>query len=101
MRDVEAERAASAQGRHAALLAARDLFYKGEIAREMARFATEVNQATEDIGARRLSTVLEAVLDEVSFEGGPRAVTIDAHLEKVWPWVAQLGQDKGGFYTYE
>jgi ATP-dependent HslUV protease ATP-binding subunit HslU len=45
--------------------------------REMARFAMEVNQATEDIGARRLSTVLEAVLDEVSFDGGPRAVTID------------------------
>ena len=31
----------------------------------------QVNRATEDIGARRLSTVLEAVLDEVSFEGGP------------------------------
>jgi ATP-dependent HslUV protease ATP-binding subunit HslU len=45
--------------------------------REMARFAMDVNQATEDIGARRLSTVLEAVLDEVSFDGGPRAVTID------------------------
>jgi ATP-dependent HslUV protease ATP-binding subunit HslU len=45
--------------------------------RELARFAMEVNQATEDIGARRLSTILEAVLDEVSFEGGPREVTID------------------------
>jgi ATP-dependent HslUV protease ATP-binding subunit HslU len=45
--------------------------------RELARFAMEVNQATEDIGARRLSTILEAVLDEVSFEVGPREVTID------------------------
>jgi ATP-dependent HslUV protease ATP-binding subunit HslU len=45
--------------------------------REIARFAMDVNQATEDIGARRLSTILEAVLDEVSFDGGPGAVTID------------------------
>jgi ATP-dependent HslUV protease ATP-binding subunit HslU len=51
-------------------------FTEGAI-REIARFAMEVNRATEDIGARRLSTVLEAVLDEVSFEGGPGAVTID------------------------
>ncbi len=39
---IEAERQASAQGRQAALKAARDRFYKGDIAREMARFA-EVN----------------------------------------------------------
>ncbi len=45
--------------------------------REMARFAMDVNQATEDIGARRLSTILEAVLDDVSFDGGPGVVTID------------------------
>jgi ATP-dependent HslUV protease ATP-binding subunit HslU len=51
-------------------------FTEGAV-REIARFAMEVNQATEDIGARRLSTVLETVLDEVSFEGGPSAVTID------------------------
>jgi hypothetical protein len=29
------------------------------------------------------------------------AVTIDAPVEEVWPWVAQLGQDRGGFYSYE
>ena len=28
------------------------------------------------------------------------AITIDAPPERVWPWVAQLGQDKGGFYSY-
>jgi gamma-glutamyltranspeptidase/glutathione hydrolase len=36
---VEAERAALPQGRRAALLAARDRFYKGDIAREMAAFS--------------------------------------------------------------
>jgi hypothetical protein len=29
------------------------------------------------------------------------AVTIDAPVEAVWPWLAQLGQDRGGFYSYE
>ena len=28
-------------------------------------------------------------------------MTIDAPVEKVWPWLAQLGQDRGGFYSYE
>jgi gamma-glutamyltranspeptidase/glutathione hydrolase len=38
---VEAEREAMPQGRQAALKAARDRFYKGDIAREMARFSEE------------------------------------------------------------
>lgn len=29
------------------------------------------------------------------------AVTVDAPVEQVWPWLAQLGQDRGGFYSYE
>ncbi len=35
----------------------------------MANFAFRVNETTEDIGARRLQTILEKVLDEISFEG--------------------------------
>jgi ATP-dependent HslUV protease ATP-binding subunit HslU len=48
---------------------------------EMARFAARVNDSTENIGARRLATILETVLDEVSFEAGgtsPFSVTVDA-----------------------
>jgi hypothetical protein len=30
-----------------------------------------------------------------------RAITIDASVERVWPWVAQLGQDRGGFYSFD
>jgi hypothetical protein len=30
-----------------------------------------------------------------------RAVTIEAAVEEVWPWLAQVGQDRGGFYSYE
>jgi hypothetical protein len=29
-----------------------------------------------------------------------RAITIQAPPERVWPWVAQIGQDRGGFYSY-
>src|SRR3989454_2084771 len=58
-----------------------EVSFTEEAIREMARFATDVNNSTENIGARRLSTILETVLDEVSFEGGsagPRVVRIDA-----------------------
>jgi ATP-dependent HslUV protease ATP-binding subunit HslU len=34
----------------------------------IAKFATQVNEQTENIGARRLHTILEKVLDELSFE---------------------------------
>lgn len=30
-----------------------------------------------------------------------RAVTIDASVDEVWPWLAQIGQDRGGLYSYE
>jgi hypothetical protein len=29
-----------------------------------------------------------------------RAITIQAPADEVWPWVAQIGQDRGGFYSY-
>jgi hypothetical protein len=29
------------------------------------------------------------------------AITIDAPPEAVWPWLVQLGQGRGGFYTYD
>jgi ATP-dependent HslUV protease ATP-binding subunit HslU len=36
---------------------------------EIARFAALVNERTENIGARRLHTIMERLLDEISFEG--------------------------------
>ena len=47
----------------------------------IADVAVEVNSAVENIGARRLSTVMERVLDEISFDAADRAntkFTIDA-----------------------
>jgi ATP-dependent HslUV protease ATP-binding subunit HslU len=47
----------------------------------IAEFATIVNERTENIGARRLHTVMERLLDEISFEGPDlrdKMITIDA-----------------------
>ena len=59
---------------YTALLATEDisLVFEDEAIREMARIAVQVNQKTEDIGARRLHTVIERVLDEVSFDASDR-----------------------------
>jgi ATP-dependent HslUV protease ATP-binding subunit HslU len=45
----------------------------------IAEIAAEINERTEDIGARRLHTVLEKVTEELSFAApdGPRRVAID------------------------
>ncbi|MGE5081542.1 MAG: ATP-dependent protease ATPase subunit HslU [Acidobacteriota bacterium] len=48
---------------------------------EIAHFAFRVNESTENIGARRLHTIMERVLDELSFEAPDKKgqqVTIDA-----------------------
>jgi len=49
--------------------------------REVARIAQQVNDSVENIGARRLQTVMEKLVEEVSFEAEDRkgsTVTIDA-----------------------
>ena len=44
------------------------LEFSPEALQEMAAFAFQVNETTENIGARRLHTILEKVLDEISFQ---------------------------------
>jgi ATP-dependent HslUV protease ATP-binding subunit HslU len=44
------------------------LTFTEDAVQTVARFATSVNEQTENIGARRLHTILEKVLDELSFE---------------------------------
>jgi ATP-dependent HslUV protease ATP-binding subunit HslU len=54
---------------------------------EVARFAFRVNEGTENIGARRLHTIMERVLDEISFEAPERKgqdfVVDDAYVQKM------------------
>jgi ATP-dependent HslUV protease ATP-binding subunit HslU len=49
---------------------------------EVARFAAQVNESSENIGARRLHTIMEKLLEEVSFEGPDlkkKTVRVDAN----------------------
>jgi ATP-dependent HslUV protease ATP-binding subunit HslU len=57
------------------------LTFADEAIAEVARYAALVNEKTENIGARRLHTILERLLDELSFDAsemGGQTVTIDA-----------------------
>ena len=58
-----------------------DLSFEDEAIEEIARIAVEVNERTEEIGARRLHTVMERVLEILSFdasERGAQAFTVTA-----------------------
>ncbi len=57
------------------------LVFTDDAVAELAKIAVEVNASVENIGARRLQTVMERVLDEVSFEAPDRTgeeITVDA-----------------------
>src|SRR5713101_673027 len=57
------------------------LTFSDDAVQEVARFAATVNESTENIGARRLHTIMEKLLDEISFEGPDlkkKTIRIDA-----------------------
>jgi ATP-dependent HslUV protease ATP-binding subunit HslU len=57
------------------------LEFSHEALEEVARFAFRVNEGTENIGARRLHTIMERVLDQISFDAPEKkgeAIRIDA-----------------------
>ena len=57
------------------------LSFTPEAVSALARIAVQVNSSVENIGARRLQTVMERVLDEVSYTASDRAgerIEIDA-----------------------
>jgi len=71
------------------------LEFEPDAVRRIAEIAHEVNEKTENIGARRLYTVLEKLLEEVSFAGGSRGderVRIDAAY--VNERLAELAKDE-------
>jgi ATP-dependent HslUV protease ATP-binding subunit HslU len=63
------------------------LVFTEDAIRRVADFATMVNERTENIGARRLHTVMEKLLDEISFEGpdlvDKRVQIDDAYVQKM------------------
>ncbi|MBI3866588.1 MAG: ATP-dependent protease ATPase subunit HslU [Planctomycetia bacterium] len=77
------EPASSITKQYAALLAADgvDLDFTPEGLETMADIAYQVNQSTQNIGARRLHTIMERLLEEISFEAPysrKKKVTVDA-----------------------
>jgi ATP-dependent HslUV protease ATP-binding subunit HslU len=57
-----------------------DLKFEPSAIEEIARIASQVNERMENIGARRLHTVMEKLLDEISFDApdmDTEAVVID------------------------
>ncbi len=73
---------------YVALLATEDvhLEFRDDGVRALAEIAAQVNARTDDIGARRLHTVIERLLDEVSFDapdlGGKQIVIDDAFVRE-------------------
>jgi ATP-dependent HslUV protease ATP-binding subunit HslU len=58
-----------------------ELSFSSDAIELIAEFAAIVNERTENIGARRLHTVMERLLDEISFEGpelADKVITVDA-----------------------
>lgn len=65
-----------------------ELIFKKDAVKEIAEMASQVNERTENIGARRLHTVMEKLVDEISFDApdmSTTTVTIDKKyvLEKL------------------
>ena len=62
-----------------------ELVFEQEAIERVADLAQEVNAKTEDIGARRLYTIMERLLEDLSFDaperGGERVVIDAAHVE--------------------
>jgi ATP-dependent HslUV protease ATP-binding subunit HslU len=71
------------------------LTFQPDAVQEIARFATVVNETTENIGARRLHTIMEKLLDEISFEGPDlkkKTIRIDAaYVQKM---LAEIVKDQ-------
>jgi ATP-dependent HslUV protease ATP-binding subunit HslU len=71
------------------------LTFLDDAVQEIARFAATVNENTENIGARRLHTIMEKLLDEISFEGPDlkkKSIRIDAaYVQKM---LAEIVKDQ-------
>ena len=70
-----------------------EVTFTPEAIRSIARYAYEVNERTENIGARRLHTVMEKLLEDVSYEAGNTA-TVTLEVTEAYV-VEKLGELAG------
>ncbi|HUL95806.1 MAG TPA: ATP-dependent protease ATPase subunit HslU [Usitatibacter sp.] len=71
-----------------------ELEYTPEGVRRLAEIAFAVNERTENIGARRLYTVMEKLLEEVSFDAGRKSTRVVIDAAYVDARLAQLAQSE-------
>ncbi|HYL81654.1 MAG TPA: ATP-dependent protease ATPase subunit HslU [Candidatus Acidoferrum sp.] len=72
-----------------------DLSFTRDALEEIASIATAVNQSTENIGARRLYTIMERLLDEISFEAPHMAgMKVEIDAEQVRKKLAAIVKDQ-------
>jgi ATP-dependent HslUV protease ATP-binding subunit HslU len=72
-----------------------ELVFKEDAVHEIARTAALVNERTENIGARRLHTIMEKLLEDLSFEAPERREkTIDIDAAYVRDRLAEIVQDE-------
>ncbi|RLB69527.1 MAG: HslU--HslV peptidase ATPase subunit [Deltaproteobacteria bacterium] len=72
-----------------------DLDFDDEAVREMAKIAKTVNDRTENIGARRLHTILEKLLEDLSFSAPERTgEKVNITAEDVQQRLAEISQDE-------
>src|SRR5690606_24927334 len=70
------------------------LKFSEDVIREVAKFAVEVNQNVENIGARRLQTVLERMLEEISFNASDQpGQIIEINSDYVRSKVSELARN--------
>ena len=76
-----------------------DLQFKSDAIERIAEIAEELNTTSEDIGARRLHTVMEYLLEEISFEAGGNdypLVTLEINKKYVDEHIEKLVKSCGG-----
>lgn len=72
-----------------------ELVFKDDAIEELAAIAVEVNEKTEEIGARRLHTVLERMLDSLSFDASDKSgETFEITADYVKEQLSEIVQDQ-------
>lgn len=68
------------------------IWYRAHLRRWMYRWGSSPGECAKDLPG-----------DDLVADGSPRttrSITIHAPAKDIWPWVAQIGEDRAGFYSY-
>ncbi|MYD43504.1 MAG: ATP-dependent protease ATPase subunit HslU [Gammaproteobacteria bacterium] len=71
-----------------------EIEYTDDAVRRIAEIAFEVNESTENIGARRLHTIMERLMDEISFSAGDTIQSVKIDAAYVDDHLAELAKDQ-------